>query len=378
MTRAWAQARNILAVRLDNLGDVLMSTPALRAIKQSAADVRLTLLGSRSGVALARHVPLIDEAIAYDAPWVKGPVQGDQSDRRLIASLRRLEFDAAVIFTVCTQSALPAAMLCRLAGIPLRLAHSRENPYGLLTDWVPDTDTCRDGMRHEVQRQLDLVASVGLHTDDTRLVFECRPDDVLGMRRKLAAAGGEPSQPWLVVHPGATAASRRYPPERFGQAADAVQRATGCQVVFSGGHDEVELVERARAQMQAPSLSLAGRLTLGELAALVGGARATVCNNSGPAHLAAALGTPVVVLYALTNPQHTPWQVEARVLNHEVPCRHCLKSVCPQAHHACLLGVEAPAVAQAAIALMQTVAPARPRPTPVVRGAPASLALGGA
>lgn len=359
--RAWAAARNILAVRLDNLGDVLMSTPALRAIKQGAPGARLTLLGSRSGGAVARHVPLIDDTIVYDAPWVKGPELGSINDVQLIAVLRERAFDAAVIFTVCTQSALPAAMVCRLAGIPLRLAHCRENPYGLLTDWVQDREVCEDGMRHEVRRQLDLVRSVGLHTHDERLAFECRPDDAASMQRKLAAAGGAPSRGYVVIHPGATAASRRYPPERFGQVADILQRETGHQIVFTGGPDELELVARAREAMRSPAaatvVSLAGQLSLGELAALLAGAHATVCNNSGPAHLCAALGTPVVVLYALTNPQHTPWQVRSRVLSHEVPCRHCLKSICPEGHHACLLEVQAPAVADAALELMG-VAPA--------------------
>ncbi|MBL0727189.1 glycosyltransferase family 9 protein [Piscinibacter sp. HJYY11] len=336
-----------------------MSTPAMRALKQGGA--RLTLLGSRSGAAVARHVPLIDDTIVYDAPWVKGPEHGSAADLELIATLRDRAFDAAVIFTVCTQSALPAAMACRLAGIPLRLAHCRENPYGLLTDWVHDREVCEDGMRHEVRRQLDLVRSVGLHTPDERLAFECLPDDVTRMQRKLAAAGGDPARSYVVIHPGATAASRRYPPERFGQAADILQRETGCQVVFTGGPDERELVARARQAMQAhtgaPVVSLAGALSLGELAALLAGAHTTVCNNSGPAHLCAALGTPVVVLYALTNPQHTPWQVRSRVLNHEVPCRNCLKSICPQGHHACLLEVQAPAVARAALELMGIDAP---------------------
>jgi ADP-heptose:LPS heptosyltransferase len=82
-----------------------------------------------------------------------------------------------------------------------------------------------------------------------------------------------------------------------------------------------------------------------------------VANNSGPAHLAAAVGTPVVDLYALTNPQHTPWLVQARVLSHDVPCRNCQQSVCKQAHHPCLRGVEPQQVAQAARELMAVKAP---------------------
>lgn len=361
---AWHAARNVLVVRLDNLGDVLMSTPAIQAIRQSSPQARITLLGSRSGSALARHVPAIDEVIAYDAPWVKGASHGDLTDRRLLTTLRRGHFDAAIIFSGCTQSALPAAMMCRLAGIPLRLAHCRENPYDLLTDWVPDRDECREGMRHEVARQLDLVRAVGFHTANERLVFRYAATDVLNMRRKFIAAGGDLDRPYVVVHPGATAASRRYPAERFGIAAEGIRRDTGCQVVYSGGHDEQAVVATAQAEMSGPSVSLAGQLTLGELAALIAGAEVTLCNNSGPAHIAAAVETPVVVLYALTHSQHTPWRAKAHVLNHDVPCRDCLRSHCPQGHHDCLLKVQPDEVVEAALDLIEAPPPvwAPPRP----------------
>ena len=348
----WREARNILLIRLDNLGDVLMTTPAFEAVRRAAPLARLTLMGSRSGAALLRHLPMIDDVIPYEAPWVKGPVRTPVADRRFIGMLARQAFDAAIIFTVCTQSPLPAAMMCRLSGIPLRLAHCRENPYDLLTDWVPDAERIADGMRHEVQRQLDLVAAVGFAPQSDRLVFKHAEVDTLSVRQKLAAAGVDFHRPLLVVHPGATAASRRYPAERFGQAADAVAASAGCQVVFTGGRDEQGLVDAARHSMTRPSSSLAGELSLGELAALIAEADVLLCNNSGPAHMAAAIGTPVVVLYALTNPQHTPWRVPCEVLNDDVPCRNCLKSVCPERHHACLLNVPADAVAEATLRLM--------------------------
>lgn len=373
---AWHAARNLLVVRLDNLGDVLMTTPAIQAIRQTSPQARITLLGSRSGAALARHVPAIDDVITYDAPWAKGPSHGDLTDRRLLTTLRRGHFDAAIIFTVCTQSPLPAALMCRLAGIPLRLAHCRENPYDLLTDWVPDREECRDGMRHEVTRQLDLVRSVGFHTADERLVFRYTATDVLSMRRKFAAAGGDLDRPYIVVHPGATAASRRYPAERFGVAAEGIGQDTGCQVVYTGGHDEQPLVALAQSQMSLPSLSLTGQLTLGELASLVAGAQVTVCNNSGPAHIAAALETPVVVLYAMTNPQHTPWRVRSHVLHHEVPCRNCLKSTCPQGHHDCLLKVQPDEVVEAALDLIDAPPPVWAPPLPM-HSPMASLAAAG-
>lgn len=372
---AWRSARRILVVRLDNLGDVLMTTPAISALATSNLPLdpgparRVTLLASGAGAAVAGHVPAIADVIAYDAPWVKGPAHSGQADRRFLAQLADRRFDAAVIFTVSTQSALPAALLCRMAGIPLRLAYSRENPYALLSDFVRDQEVCVDGMRHEVQRQLDLVRSVGFERIEVgdamqSLVFTISPAEVQRSCAAIGQAGGDPAAPYVVVHPGCSASSRRYPAARFGQAAAQVAAASGLQIVFAGGPDETAEVAQAQAAMLAhgqgnAGISLAGRLGIGELGALIAGARLLICNNSGPAHLAAASGTPVVVLYALTNPQHTPWQVPTRVLNRDVPCRNCQKSVCPEQHHLCLLGVEPGEVAVAALDLLHETAAGR-------------------
>src|SRR3954470_17945755 len=165
---AWHNARDILCVRLDSMGDVLMTTPAIRALK--ARDRRITLLTSASGAAIARLVPEIDEVIEYDAPWLKATSQRADSvpEYEMIERLRAGCFDAAVIFTVFSQSPLPAAMLCYLVGIPLRLARCRENPYQLLTDWLAEDEP--DGAtHHEVRRQLDLVASIGAFIHDQTL-----------------------------------------------------------------------------------------------------------------------------------------------------------------------------------------------------------------
>jgi ADP-heptose:LPS heptosyltransferase len=133
---------------------------------------------------------------------------------------------------------------------------------------------------------------------------------------------------------------------------DLLAATQACQVVFTGEASEAALVESIRSRMAAPTRSLAGALDLGELGALIEQADLLVSNNTGPAHMAAALGTPVVDLYALTNPQHTPWRVESRVLFHDVPCRNCYKSRCPEGHHDCLRRVEPERVAAAARELL--------------------------
>ncbi|WP_140626483.1 glycosyltransferase family 9 protein [Methylibium rhizosphaerae] len=353
----WRGVRKVLAVRLDNLGDVLMTTPALTAMRQSLPGVHLTLLASPSGATLAPFIDDVDDVIAYDAPWMKGgaarkPGTTPDEEWAIVRRLAAEQFDAAVIFTCYTQSALPAAMLCRQAGIGLRLAHCRENPYGLLTDWVPDPEP-QAGIRHEVERQLALVGAVGLCTDDDRMSFDYRSEDLVSLCAKLETRGVTPKRPWVVVHPGATAPSRRYPAGQFGAAADLIANDINCHVLFTGTADEADLVLAAQARMQRPGISLAGQLSLGELAALIAHSKLLVSSNSGPVHIAAAVGTPVVDLYALTNPQHTPWRVPSRVLNRDVPCRNCLKSVCPEGHHNCLRLVTPEEVAQAAHELIE-------------------------
>ena len=354
---AWRRVRKLLVVRLDNLGDVLMTTPAIGALRAGLPDAQITLLASPSGAAAVPFLVDVDGAIVFAAPWVKGDGEAvgaglGGSESELVERLRSARFDAAVIFTTCTQSALPAALACRMAGIALRLAHCRENPYGLLSDWASERDVVADGMRHEVERQLALVASVGFTAADRRLRFAVPSAARSAVAARLARAGVDRGRPLVVVHPGASAESRRYPASCFGVAADRIARATDATIVLSGAAEERSLIDELRGAMTEPAISLAGQLDLGELAALVEAADVLVANNSGPAHLAAALGTPVVDLYALTNPQHTPWLVPARVLNHPVPCRNCLKSRCPQGHHDCLRRVAPEAVADAAIELL--------------------------
>jgi lipopolysaccharide heptosyltransferase II len=347
----WKTARSVLAVRLDNMGDVLMTTPALRALKESHPQRHLALLTSRSGAHAAAHIPEIDDVIVYDAPWVRHEHDiGADADLAMIERLRRRCFDGAAIFTVYSQSALPAALFCRLAGIPRRLAHSRENPYGLLTHRVVETEPQRQ-IRHEVRRQLDLVAATGAKTSDERLSFRIGLDAHDIVADRLAFMGIDARAPWILIHPGATAESRRYPAERFAAVADALSARLRCPIVFAGSAAEAPLVEGIRTAMRAPSYTLAGVLSLGECAAAVAQAHLLIANNSGPVHLAAAVGTPVVDLYALTNPQHMPWRVPHRTLSHDVPCKYCYRSVCPQGHHACLRGVSVEEVIAAALAL---------------------------
>lgn len=347
----WEQARNMLCIRLDNMGDVLMTTPAILALKEACPDRRITLLASPAGAALAPFLSDVDSVITYRAPWVKNDNADSYSDAELIQTLRTAQFDAAVIFTVYSQSPLPAALMCRLAGIPLTLAHCRENPYHLLSHWVRETEPMEQ-TRHETQRQLDLVGETGACCRDARLRFSTQDTDLRSLSEKLDARGLALADIGMVAHCGATAPSRRYPPEQFVQALKQLGTRAGT-IILTGDAAERSLTSeiRRRCETQAPICDLAGALSLGELACLIEQAPLLLSNNTGPVHLAAALDTPVVDLYALTNPQHTPWMVRHRVLFHDVPCKYCYRSICPLLHHDCLRKVSPQAVCEAVLDL---------------------------
>ncbi|MEZ0295971.1 MAG: lipopolysaccharide heptosyltransferase II [Candidatus Methylacidiphilales bacterium] len=353
----WKAARRILCVRLDAMGDVLMTSPAIEALRSAAESDHprhITLLTSRSGTEAGKLLTCVDDIITVEVPWMKSGTATDDG-RSIIAladKLRTGRFDAAVIFTVYSQNPLPAAMLCMMAGIPLRLAHCRENPYQLLTDWVREPEPAQT-VRHEVRRQLDLVQHVvGRELPSQPMRIDV-PVFISRHVRHLLETLGVSGDHLIVIHPGATAASRRYPPSSFAAVARQLYQETGLDIVFTGGAEEAELIGQIVAEAGVPYTSMAGRLSLTELAALIQMAPLVICNNTGPSHLSAAVETPVVCLYALTNPQHTPWMVQRRVLYHDVSCRNCYSSTCREGHHHCLTKVTPSQVVQAALQLLR-------------------------
>lgn len=350
---AWREARNVLCIRLDTIGDVLMTTPAIRAVQETIPHLRrITLMTSGPGAEIARLVTEVDETIVYDAPWLKhGEVATPgTADWPVFARLRARRFDAAIIFTVYSQSALPAALMCTLAGIPLRAAHCRENPYALLSDWVRETEP-EQRVRHEVERQIDLVRELGFKTTDLRMSLTVPLPASDMVSRLLDRHGITPETIWLVMHPGASAPSRRYPVESFAAAARMLVERIGCRIFVTGEPGEHGICEAVCAATPGVE-SLAGELDLDELCALIAMAPLLISNNTGPAHIAAAVGTPVVDLYALTNPQHTPWMVVNRTLSFDVPCKYCYHSICPMGHHDCLRRITPAEVADAACDLL--------------------------
>jgi len=293
MTNEYNSAAQLLCVQLGAPADVVMCTPALRALRAQCSGRRVTLLASHAGAALAPCLPDIDAVLAYAAPWMN---DGDgPSHLAWIAALAAHGFDGAVIFTSERESALPAALLCQLAGIPLRAGWCREHPGGLLTHSIldPEPGAMR---RHPVQRQLDLVRRLGAQIADERLAFVPLEQDVLAVRTRLQAAGIDPGERWLALHPGAGAQARRYPLQHWSALIGMLHARVKCPLVLTGSARDLALMDAIDLPPGARIHSVAGQGEIGELGALLAQAALVVSNSQATAQLAAAVATPAIDL----------------------------------------------------------------------------------
>ncbi len=363
----WRSVRNVLLIRLDNLGDVLLTTPAFHAVKRSLPQASLTLLASPVGAQVAALNPDLADVLVYQAPWMdpwhKLPLDS-QREQEMIALIKARHFDGAIIFTSFRQSSLPAAYLCYLADIPLRAAASIDGPGSLLTTRYKHPER----IIHEVEHNLELVSALGMSTDDRSLVLDV-PDDAMHEVASLLDRGGVNiarrvsainRAPTVVVHPGCSMPARTYPWEMYVEVIDLLVERLGAFVVVTGVEDERSLVaqvlEQVRPENRASTLAMAGALPFPLFSALIKTADLTITNNTGPMHVSAAVKTPVIALFALTNPpeQWGPWQVPHRQLYHDVSCRICYSRVCPYQHE-CLRQVSPTMVVEAAADLLAEV-----------------------
>jgi lipopolysaccharide heptosyltransferase II len=315
----WSNCKNILCIRPDNMGDVLMTQPAMRALKQSLPGRKITLLTSEMGAEIAHKLPEVDNVMVFDVPWIKTKAKYNDSEaiHKLVDELKRKNFEAAAIFTNYSQSALPTAMVCYLAEIPRVLAYSRENPYKLINNWVPDHEPFSFPV-HGVQRQLDLVSATGARTSDKKLHLKVKEAAKDAALKKLKNEGVDPESPWVIMHPGVSEDKRKYPVELYGQAAKLLAEE-GYQLLVTALECEKDLASGVVQIAGARSFDLAGKLSLNNFIALINMAPVIVSNNTVSVHIAAAVDTPVVDLYARTNPEHTPWMVDSRVFYFDVP-----------------------------------------------------------
>lgn len=338
----WAALRRVLLVRMDNIGDVLLLAPVVRAMNMIAPEATLTLLTSPAGAQAVPLLPAIGSVIIHRPLWqsIDGAVeQAPSREKALAERLRSGRFDAAVIFTSYSQSPYPPAFVCYQAGIPLRIGQSKEFGGEILTHWSTPGP---DGM-HQAERNLELF---GGHKADSELRLIVPPESQRAARAMRRASGLEGT--YVVLAPGASCFSRRY--GRFREVASILDGA-GVATLVVGSSKERALVESVSAGLRS-SIAMAGNASIPELAGLIDDAAVVIANNSLALHLADGLRTPLVALYSGTDvrTQWEPRRTDAVVLGSEPGCSPCHGFDCDNGM-ACL-NIAPRMVAQAALSLM--------------------------
>ncbi len=342
-----APNRRVLVVRLDSMGDVLLTGGAVRAVAGSAA--RVGMLVGRGQRATARLLPGVDEVLEFDAPWV--PLEPAAVDRRAVGRLvrvvRRRRFAAALIFTSYHQSPLPTALTLRLAGVPWIGAISEDYPGALLD------------LRHrvpadlpEAERNLSLAVAAGFVADADGAPARCA-----ATRRQSTGLVAR-----SVVRRGPPGRRGARPPPITGSIPGLRRRARRGGLAGRGHRlgGERELTAEVAG---TAGIDAAGRLDLPGLTAVLAGARVAVVGNTGPAHLAAAVGTSVVSLFAPVVPavRWAPYGVPVITLGDQhAACRDSRARVCPVPGHPCLDAISTDDV----VAAVQTLAAAQLGPPP--------------
>ncbi|WP_261165091.1 glycosyltransferase family 9 protein [Microbacterium sp. Marseille-Q6965] len=344
MTRA-------LVARLDSLGDVLLCGPAVRAVAASPDIDEVWMLCSSIGAEAARHLPGVDRVLVWDCPWITASAPPVTAERmgELASLLEEARPDVAVILTSFHQSPLPLAVPLRLSGVARIIGASVDFAGSLLDVRVrPGEDLPED--LPEPERALAIAAAGGFalpEGDDGRL-------DIAGVGAPPPEVGALPRL--VVVHPGASASARRWPAERHRETVRLLHER-GWDVAVTGSPDERELTAFVAGD---DGLDLGGATPLAELAGVLAHARVVVTGNTGPAHIAAAVGTPVVSLFSPVVPaaRWAPYGVPHALLGDQrAACRDTRARECPVPGHPCLTSVDAASVVAACERLAAGVAP---------------------
>ena len=360
MNGPWAEARRILVMRLDNIGDVVMTSPVLRALKENLPASSITLMTSPGGSKAAPLLPWVDEVLPWRVLWQDlGSLSFDPArEWELIKTLAAGKYDAAVILTSFKQTPHAAAYACALAGIPLRLGESKEWGGGVLTTEVsPAPDEL-----HQAERNLRLIEHAGFRVRDRSLGI--RVPEEAGKNTAaplLEARGVAPGAPYLLLSPWTSCQARTYASDRFAFAARRLSEETGWPVVVSGTKADRARSGELLGALDGRGVDLVGGTDLSGLAALVEGARLVLTNNTSTMHLADALRAPSVVLFSGTelDEQWRPRDTPHRLLRREASCCPCYAFTCPY-NLECLDIPPAEAV-EASLSLLAEVG-ARPAP----------------
>ena len=316
--------RSILVYAPSWIGDAVMSLGALRSLKRAYPESRLTVFAKPWVEELYEGCEAVDDTLQYHP----GESSGVRGLLRTARMLRDAKFDLAVLFP----NSFRAAAIVWVAGIPERWGYAHDGRGLLLTN--PIAPAPRPFGRHQAYYYLDLLRHLGVETG--------QPDNHLNLTEPMRAKAvellgnrnGHDGRALVGIHAGATnSRAKRWIPERYAEVCDRLAASHNARIVVLGGPGEQSIAEEIQSHLKSPSVNLAGKTSLGELMGLVGSLSILISNDSGPMHVASALGVPTVAVFGPTDERETgPLSPRARVVRQHVECSPCLLKECPIDH----------------------------------------------
>lgn len=312
-----SKIKRILIVRTDRIGDVVLSTPAITAARKAFPDAYIACLVSEATRDIVQGNPCINEVIVFSR----------KHTLRLSGYLRAKRFDLALIL----HSTARINILCFLAGIPRRMGYARHKMDFFLTDRLAYTKGM--GRKHESEYSLDVLRCMGIKAESSPLVMPLSITDENVAKRLLLENGIKEGERFLMIHPGASHVSKVWGLEKFAKVSDILSERFSLKIVLVSSAAQAGIGERVRDLMKYRPVFLCGKTPLKVLAALLKRSSLFISNDSGPVHIACAVGAGVISIFSrnekgLSPARWGPLGKRTAVLHKDVGCVECLAHNC--------------------------------------------------
>jgi len=339
--------RRILIVRTDRIGDLLLSTGVIKAIRERYPHAYIAMMVSGFTKEIVEGNPYLDEVITYDKD---GKHKSWYRSLKFSQNLKKKRFDLALILHPTNR----VHLVTFLAGIPRRVGYDRKLGF-LLTDRLKHKKQL--GEKHESEYNLDLVRYLGIEPAENSLLMPIRPESEKWAEELFKQKKIDKSHRLIAIHPGASCPSKIWPNERFASLADKLIEKHAAQILLIAGPQDIALAEKILKHMRQSVIDLSGKTSLSQLASLLKRCDLFISNDSGPVHIASALGVPVISIFGrkqagLSPMRWGPLGLKGKFLHKDVGCLECLAHNCVK-EFACLKAITVDDVLKAADALLK-------------------------
>jgi heptosyltransferase-2 len=338
------QIKRILIRSTNWVGDAVITTPAIRAVRKNFPEAKISLFAKPWVAPIFYNNPYIDNILSYDDA---GKHKGLSGIPRLSKELRKEKFDLAILL----QNAFEAALIAVLAGIPNRLGYNTDARNLLLTHCIRLTPALK--RVHQIDYYLGILEGASLKSDSRQLTLVVTDEERKHAEKILAKHGITGKDRLIGINPGAVFGSaKRWFPERYAALSVKLQKYSGAKIAIFGGPGEKALGQHISELMGNRCVNFCGKTSLREAVALIERCQLFITNDSGLMHVAAALDTPQIAIFGSTDHVTTsPGSPRSRIIRVPVPCSPCLKPDCP-IDHRCMKNITVDMVYDAAVTLL--------------------------